>query len=198
MQIILATTSPGRISLFHQLGLPFQVVAPVGVTEETKMLTTPEELVFINASRKAQSVAKGRKEGLVIGCDTLGFLGNKVLGKPADAKHAKQMLLELNGKTHLIITGIVVIDCASGKKEASFDKTLVTFKTVPSKQIEQYAETGEPIGKAGAYAFQGMGGALLVKKAEGSASNVIGLPIEKLFILLEKFGVKTPVKVVKK
>lgn len=194
MKIILATTSPGRISLFNQLGLPFESVAPVGVTEEIKLLTSPEELVFINASRKAELVAKGRTEGLVIGCDTLAFLDGKVLGKPYDAKHAKQMLSELNGKTHLIVTGLAAIDCASGEKEFAFDKTLVTFKSVSGKQIEEYAESGEPLGKAGAYAFQGMGGALLVKKIDGSPSNVVGLPLEKLFLLLEKFGVKPPAK----
>ena len=189
MEIYLATTSAARISLFGQLGLPFKSVAPEGVQEATEISTTPEDLVVLNATMKAKSVAETLDEGLVIGCDTLGFLEGVPLGKPNNAAHAREMLLEMNGKTHLIETGIAVVDCATGAIETDFDKTLVTFKRVPEKVIEEYAKSGEPLGKAGAYAFQGRGGALLIAKAEGSASNVIGIPLQKLLALLAKFGV---------
>lgn len=190
MKIFLATTSRARIELFRQLGVEFEIVAPTNVAEKTIVFTTPEELVAHNALLKAKSVSRIAGDGLIVGCDTLGFLDGEPLGKPADAEHARQMLLKMNGRVHEMITGVAIVSVQDTRVETGFEKTLVTFNRVSEKQIAEYASSGEPLGKAGAFAVQGIG-ALLVKKIEGSASNVAGMPLEKLCEMLSAFGVET-------
>jgi len=188
MKIVFASTSPTRRKFVSQAGLEFEFASPVGAKELTGGLP-PEELVKQNALNKALAVAEKKENCLVIGCDTVVFFGGKIIGKPRDGEHAKKILLELGGNWHEILTGVAVVECGSGKKLVEVESTRVKFKKVGGKQIDEYVESGEPLGKAGAYAVQEKGG-FLVEKIEGSYSNIVGAPLEKIVGMLKQFGVE--------
>ena len=119
------------------------------------------------------------------------MLDGRLLGKPDDAAHARRMLKQLSGKCHEVLTGFTIMDSGSGKTVSRVIKTKVYFKELSSRQIEEYVETGEPLGKAGAYAIQGLGAAM-VDKIEGDYFNVVGLPVRALARELKKFGIELP------
>jgi len=171
----------------ERLGTPFVVIAPVGIEEI--QVGNPREVVTRNASAKAGVVAAGLKEGLVVGADTVVAIDNIILGKAEEPLEAKEMLEVLRGRMHIILTGLAVIDAGTGRREVSVVETKVWILPLTDDEIKNYISTGEPMGKAGGYAIQGAGGAL-VERVEGSFENVVGLPIARLRSMLKGFGLE--------
>jgi septum formation protein len=133
-------------------------------------------------------VATRLEAGIVLGADTMVVLGGQVLGKPADDADAMRMLRHLSGREHRVVTGIAVVDARSGSVRSSSVTSTVRFRTLSDGEIGRYVATGEPRGKAGAYAIQGIG-AGLISALEGCFTNVVGLPLCETARLLRAAGV---------
>ena len=185
-KIVLASSSPRRVKLLKQLGVPFDVMEPDGVHEEDDGV--PEEVVIRNAQAKADHVASKLDEGIVIGADTIVVLGDAIIGKAMNDQEATEMLVALQGRSHRVLTGLVVVDASSKRMETDVVETHVTFRSLLEEEVARYVATGEPLGKAGGYAVQGIG-AVIVEEVHGCFYNVVGLPLYRLNMLLEKFGV---------
>jgi septum formation protein len=188
-KIVLASTSPRRRELMERLGVPFDVIAPEGVEEIQE--GDPRKVVALNASAKAISVADGLRAGLVVGADTVVVVDETIMGKAEDPPEARGMLAALEGRMHRVLTGLAVVDAEAGRKEVAVVETKVWFHPLTCEEIGGYVSTGEPLGKAGGYAIQGAGGAL-VERIEGCFENVVGLPLSRLRSMLEGFGLETP------
>jgi len=183
-KLILASASPRRRQLLRQIGLTFQVI-PSSVDESNDVYHDPSASVQAIALRKARDVAASVEDGIVIGADTQILMDDEVLGKPEDAADAVRMLSKLSGRTHRVITGVALVDAGTSFEETWVETTLVTFRKLSDDEISDYVETGEPMGKAGAYGIQG-GAAAFVEKIEGCYFNVVGLPLAKLVQKLRK------------
>lgn len=143
---------------------------------------SPSDAVLYLSKIKAEPYRNDND--IVIGADTVVSIDGKILGKPADKEHAKQMLRALSGREHSVFTGITII---KGSMEKSFyAETRVKFFDLSEKEISDYIETGEPMDKAGAYGIQGFG-SLLVEKIDGDYFNVVGLPVSILNKVLKEF-----------
>jgi septum formation protein len=175
---ILASTSPRRAELLRQLNVSFQVV-PGDAAEMAHEHLSPWELCQLNAHRKARTVAKKIPDALVLGADTLVFLGDEIMGKPADIADARRMLTRLQGRTHQVVTGISLIHLRAHRERIFAVSTDVTFRSLTAGQIDDYLARVNPLDKAGAYAIQEHGD-LIVSEISGSYSNVVGLPVERL------------------
>ena len=183
-KLILASQSPRRLELLRQITDQFEVV-PSSVEEKLDYGLRPEENVRLLARAKAESVAKKYPHCWVIGADTLVALHQEILGKPVDVSDAERILRRLSGKEHRVMTGICVVSPGKTLDKAVTSK--VRFKSLSQEEISNYIQTGEPMDKAGAYAIQGKG-SFMVRDYSGSHSNIIGLPIDELKILLKKTG----------
>jgi septum formation protein len=172
--LILASASPRRAELLASAGYVF-LVEPADADESVLDGEHPEAYVLRVARAKARAVAARRpRECLVLGADTVVVSGTEILGKPADAADATRMLNRLSGAVHDVLTAVVVI--GPGGELSEVVRTRVRFLELTAADIAWYVETGEPEGKAGAYAIQGRG-ARFVDWIEGSWSNVVGLPV---------------------
>lgn len=186
MKILLASGSPRRKEILTALGYDFDIF--VTDADETTEERDPARLVELLAHRKAEAAkaAVGTTDAVILAADTVVAADGEILGKPADAADAERMLRLLSGKEHKVMTGICLI--AGETILVSHDETKVFFKTLDDRDIEDYLATGEPFGKAGAYAVQGIAGKF-VDHIEGSFSNVVGLSEELLTDMLQKIGV---------
>ena len=194
IRIILASSSPRRLQLLKSIGLEFDVVASQ-LEEVIDENLTPEALVRNLAKQKAtdvfQSLSKHSNNILVIGADTMVVLDGRFLGKPVDDADAKLMLTKLSGRTHLVFTGVHILSKKADNSTQyleTVEQTHVTFRKLQEKEIEAYIATREPMDKAGAYALQGIGSAL-VAGVNGCCTNVIGLPIPRVVSMLRELGV---------
>ena len=186
MAIILASASPRRQELLRQVGCDFSVMISDIIEDNTQNIP-PEQLAVLQAKEKAIDISsKAYHDDVVIGADTIVVLDGQVYGKPDDVNDARRILHQLSGKEHQVITGIAIV--RSGKVWTDFVTTTVKFAHMTAEQIERYLATGEPMGKAGAYAIQGIG-ALFVEGIHGCYTNVVGLPLNKLSDVLRKAGV---------
>ena len=187
MRIILASNSPRRQELMSQIGIKFEVI-PSNFKEDEVALPAAKMAEYF-AYMKAKDVAESAKEAaLVIGSDTIVYC-DEIMGKPKNRKEAFCMLTKLSGKHHLVISGISIINTATGESLTEHESTKVKMKELSSEEIIAYINTGEPEDKAGAYAIQGLG-SLFVEEIRGDYFNVVGLPIFRLRNMLEHFGVK--------
>jgi septum formation protein len=184
--LILASVSLRRAELLRQLGLDFQVVAS-DAPEMAHEHLSPWELCQLNAHRKARAVAKKHPDALVLGADTLVFLDNEIMGKPAHLAEAKRMLTRLQGRTHQVVTGVSLIHLRAHRECTFVASTDVTFRPLTAGQIDEYLAKVNPLDKAGAYAIQEHGD-LIVAEISGSYSNVVGLPIEGVAEELEAWN----------
>ena len=173
----------------ERLSVSFDVIAPIGVEEI--QVGTPRKVVTRNASAKASEVAAGLNEGLVVGADTVVAIDDTILGKAESPREAREMLEALRGRMHRILTGLAVIDVETGRRDVDIVVTKVWIHPVSDDEIWSYVSSGELRGKAGGYAIQGAGSAL-VERVEGSFENVVGLPIAQLRSMLEGFGLEIP------
>jgi septum formation protein len=178
VRLILASRSPQRRAILEQLGVEFEVVAPNGVDELDA--GPPAEVVAENAYRKAAGVDAG-VEGVVLGVDTIVALGSRIYGKPPDAGEARMTLEALSGRRHTVLSGVCVV--ASGRVRTAVASTVVEFRRLPSALLDWYLATEEWRERAGGYAIQGRGAAL-VAAIDGDYSNVVGLPVPTLLELL--------------
>lgn len=186
-EIVLASASPRRTELMKQIGLEFTVF-PSNIDESMENVLSRKEAVKNLSYAKAFSVAQRcSKSSLIIGADTI-VVKNGILGKPENDQQAFDMLKSLQGGWHEVITGVSVIDNSSLKSIKACEITRVKMRKLKDDYIYSYINTGETRDKAGAYGIQGMG-ALLVEKIEGCYFNVVGLPLTRLSIMLEEFGV---------
>jgi len=186
-QLILASKSPRRRYLLKQAGLSFSVV-PSGIDESTLPVSSPEVYVREMAEAKAADVSEKYPGKWVIGADTIVLIDGIILGKPNARSEARGMLKHLSGQTHQVLTGYAI--CCKRKKRHFSEtiKTEVLFKNLTDAEIEWYIHTTEPFDKAGAYAIQGLG-TFLVKRINGSYTNVVGLPVCEVIEFLIKEGI---------
>jgi len=185
-RIILASASPRRAQLLRQIGVDFEL-APGQIQERPHPDEAPPDYITRIARAKVIAIARKRDSGLVIGADTIVVLDGRILGKPEDENVARNMLRQLSGKWHAVMTGVALYDVATRHEVADFDKTLVKFAQLNDREIEWYLKTGEPMDKAGAYGIQGFGG-LLVEEIAGNYYNVVGLPLPLVYRLARGLG----------
>lgn len=184
--MILASQSPRRRALLADAGFDLEIV-PANIDENRREDETPVELVARLATEKAESVrgslGHAPADGLLVAADTIVWMGDEALGKPADPADAARMLRELSGRTHHVSTGVCAMKLgpdASPIATTSFVETTdVTFWELSDAEIVAYVETDEPLDKAGAYGIQGAG-RLLVQEITGDYANVVGLPVSRL------------------
>jgi septum formation protein len=176
--IILASASPRRSELLRQIGVEFNVV-----TSDTPEIhdgeLTAREIAQVNAYRKARNVAKKHPDALVLGADTLVYLETILMGKPGSLEHAYQMLEQLQGRTHEVVTAVCLLNLRNHRQRIFTEVTNVTFRPLDAVKIRRYLTKVNPLDKAGAYAIQEEGD-LIVEKIAGSYTNVVGLPVERL------------------
>jgi septum formation protein len=205
--LVLASASPRRKLLLHQIGLRFEVI-PVDVDEQAIFdhiqcagardgatnpsadgLTAAQVLAAAEAKAAGAAAllpADGQRL-LIVAADTVVFIDNSVLGKPIDQADAVRMLTLLAGRTHRVLTGVVVLDPTTGRSVSGVEDSRVTFTPLTKAWIEAYVATGEPMDKAGAYAVQGLG-SIFIERVEGCYFNVVGLPLSLLARLLREQG----------
>ncbi|MFN4032797.1 MAG: Maf family protein [Fimbriimonadales bacterium] len=193
---VLASQSPRRQSLLRLFGKPFEV-HPAQIEEHLPEYSARPALLGKRLARaKAEAVAPCYDDALIIAADTLVVIDRRVLGKPADAQEAFEMLRLLAGRTHTVITALCLLARQGGATThlvLDAPRTRVTFRPLSDECIRWYIGTGEPFDKAGAYGIQEYG-ALLIDKVQGCYFNVVGLPLATLAKRLEELGTWTPQK----
>lgn len=186
--ILLASASPRRKELLQQVGVPFQVVNH-RIEEELLIGESPQDYVSRLALEKAQSVLDHLpvdQDRVVLGADTAVVCENAILGKPSNQADAMRMLRLLSGREHLVFSSVALV--SRQQRKVAVSTTAVEFRPLVSEELEAYWLSGEPRGKAGAYAIQGLA-AVFVKRIQGSYSGVMGLPLFETARLLNQFGV---------
>ncbi len=187
MNIILASNSKRRREILTSCGIAHKVI-PSNAAEYMTISKLPEQVAMINARIKAEAVAKNLKSGYVIGADTVVLLAAKIIGKPKDASHAKNMLKEMSGKTISVYTGLCVIDVKKRNFISDYEKSLVTVKKLKASEIPKYFKLLGPYDKAGGFSIEGVG-SFIFDNIKGSYFNVLGLPTAKLREMFKKLGV---------
>lgn len=181
---ILASASPRRRELLENMGCNFNI--RVSDAQEVSEGLSPEETALYNARSKALAVARECPELPVLGADTVVEVDGGIYGKPKDENHAMEMLRQLSGRSHNVLTAIAFVK--DGHVFSEVEATEVRFASMTDEEIKSYVATGEPMDKAGAYAIQGRAEAW-VEGIYGSWSNVVGLPLYRLRVLAGKAGI---------
>ena len=182
--ITLASASPQRRQLLEEDGFDVTVVAP-RVDERASGGPPPRERTLALARAKARDVAARGACGLVVAADTLTVFGDRVIGKPENESHAREILKALSGTTHICMTAVCLVDCETGEERTAVTETEIVMRELTDEMIDDYVASGECMGKAGAYAIQAKADAF-VKRIRGSFTNVVGLPMETLGMLLDE------------
>jgi len=180
-KLILASGSPRRAEILNAVGWPFEVVTS-GIDETRKPGENPDAYVQRLALEKARAVATRREAGLILAADTTVVVDDQLLGQPEDDRDAQRMLKLLSGKWHEVLTGIALKRIGSETK-VGIETTRVRFAELSESEIDWYVSTGEPRGKAGAYAIQGRA-ALFVEEVSGDYFNIVGLPIRLVYEMI--------------
>ncbi len=189
MKIILASSSPRRAEILRNAGIAFEIRA-TQIDETALSGETAPAMVARLAEAKGRAAGRmdvGMRDFMIVGADTTVELEGEILGKPRDSANARAMLAKLSGRTHHVLTGIFVLRLPDNATRAAVENSAVTFAPLDEKVINAYAATGEPIGKAGAYAIQGLAGRY-IPRIEGCYFNVVGLPLARLYALLRELG----------
>jgi septum formation protein len=186
IQLVLASRSQARKDILQQLGLSF-TIDPADIDENIQDRETPAEHVSELAYRKVVKVSGRHPSCLVIGADTVIVDDQGIIGKPHSPVEARAILARLSGKSHKVITGMAIINSATGASARKWDISTVTVRSLSPQTIERYIQTDEPFGKAGGYALQGLG-ALLIARVQGDYNNVLGLSITSFVEALEELG----------
>jgi septum formation protein len=187
-ELVLASASARRREILERLGFEFEVVV-TGVEENADSCDDHEQFTVLLAERKAREARGARSGKTIIAADTIVVCGGTRLGKPSDAAEAAAMLAMLSGRSHDVITGVALIG-PNGACVAHAERTKVSFRPLSEQEITTYIATGEPFGKAGAYAIQGFA-APFIERIDGCYFNVVGLPVRLLFSMfleLERTG----------
>jgi septum formation protein len=184
---ILASASPRRKEILGRLGLRFRI-DPSGMEEPDRSPhETPSRYAVRLACLKGRESAQKHKSGFILSADTIVVLGSHILTKPDSSSDARRMIQQLSGRWHEVITGICVIDAATGREHSAFSRTRVHFRKLSAAEIKWYIKTGEYRDKAGAYGVQGYA-SLFIDRIEGCYFNIVGFPVSTFERLCEKFG----------
>ena len=187
MKIILGSQSPRRHELLSSLGFEFEVAIP-DIDEIYPPETTIDSVAAYIAKKKADAlIEKINEDDILICADTLVVLEGKIIGKPSNRDHAKEMLERLSGRTHKVITSYCIVHKA--QYHCNSVETFVTFNELKEEEIRYYLENGNPYDKAGGYGIQDWIGCIAVHKIVGSYTNVMGFPTAEIFNELKKLGV---------
>lgn len=187
-KIILASASPQRKNLMNLLGVPYKI-QPSHSDELKKITTTCSQFVKDNALLKAREVAGRVDDAIVIGADTIVYVGGKkIIGKPKDLKQAKQHLKLLMSRPHWVYTGVALIDTGAKKEIVDYEKTKIFMTRLSDVAIDEYYRHMSPLDKAGGFDIEGKG-SMFIRRIEGCYFNVVGLPLAKLRTMLKKVGV---------
>ena len=173
--LILASVSPRRRDILNQIGIPFESVGN-SMDEAVYKKLKPTDFACLMAIRKAESAREVYKRRWILAADTLVVINKRIFGKPRDAQDCRTMLSELSARRHRVITGFCILGPSGKKPHLEAISTMVDVKQLSALEIQAYIDTGEPFGKAGAYAIQGIG-AFMVEGIEGSYTNIVGLPV---------------------
>ena len=185
-QLILASSSPRRISLLKEANYDFEVI-PSDIDEESYLCEgmSPRDHAVALAKAKAYSVAERYPKRLVLGSDCLADVDGEIVGKPEDAEHAEDIIRKLFSKPHRVITAVAIVCVDRGVEEVFSDTTIIYPKEITQDQISRYIKTRKWEGKAGAYGIQD-NKFDFVDRIEGSFTNVVGLPMEKTVEVLDR------------
>lgn len=184
--IVLASASPARLALLRNAGLDPKVIVS-GVDEDAFTAHSPAALSLVLAKAKAEAVASGLEEGLVIGCDSILELDGRPYGKPGTSEEAVERWRIMRGRTGRLVTGHCVIDVPAGRQAAQVATTVVRFGQPSEEEIAAYVATGEPLALAGGFSIEGRGG-WFVEGIEGDHGNVLGLSLPLLRELFDELG----------
>jgi septum formation protein len=190
VRVVLASASPARLAVLRGAGLDPEVIVS-GVDEDAYSAATTGELTALLAGAKASAVAATQAGGLVIGCDSMLDLDGVALGKPAGADEAIARWHAMRGRTGTLLTGHCVIDAATGQRASGVAASVIRFGTPSDEEIAAYVGTGEPLGMAGAFTIEGLGG-WFIDSIDGDHNNVIGISLPLLRTLLLDLGVTIP------
>jgi septum formation protein len=182
--IVLASASPRRQELLRKAGIPFEV-QPADVPEDPLPGESAQACAERLAREKALVVAGQRPHDCVLGADTVVVVDGQILGKPSDAAAAARMLRLLSGREHQVITGVCLV--VSGRWSVASEITSVTMSEISENEMTQYAASGEPMDKAGAYAIQGIA-SRWISRIDGDYCNVVGLPVALVWRMLREKG----------
>ncbi len=199
-KLLLASASPRRRELLESLGIGFETLAP-DIDESTRDYLPPAERVLALAEDKARASAGAAPRSaprLVLGADTLVSLEDPgaspvVLGKPSGEEEARAMIELIQGRTHLVHTGIALVDRSSGSARTALSSSAVSFAPMDGAEIDAYLESGDWVGAAGAYRIQGRA-ALHIERLDGSWSCVVGLPMRELYVILRDAEFRVPIR----
>jgi septum formation protein len=190
MKLMLASASPRRAEILRSAGIAFDVLA-VDVDETPRAGETAEAMCRRLAGAKARAAAArlvaASEPVIVVAADTTVEIEGEILGKPVSPEDARQILRRLSGKTHRVLTALALIRLPDGDTRSDLESTAVRFSSLSAQEINAYVATGEPMGKAGAYAIQGRAGCF-VERVEGCYFNVVGLPLARLYRNLKELG----------
>jgi len=193
MKLYLASGSPRRRELLTTAGVAFEI-RPCNDPEETAA-AAPVQTVLDLSSHKAQAVFEeiadtATADFAVLGADTIVVIDNEIIGKPKDDADARQILKRLSGRTHQVFTGVCILVQKDGKtrKKSFYERTSVTMYPITDAELDDYLASGEHLDKAGAYAIQGLA-VKFVRKVTGDYSNIVGLPVARVYHQLVKLGV---------
>ena len=187
-KLLLASSSPRRAEILRISGWSFQTLS-VTVDESLRSGETAVNYVMRLALEKAKAAAADCSASLMVGADTTVVIDEKILGKPRDSADARLMLQTLQGRWHVVLTGIALLSAESAKPKVAHESTEVKFAAMNEDEIRWYVETGEPMDKAGAYAIQGQG-ARFIEGIKGDYFNVMGLPLRLLYELVRDLRVQ--------
>jgi septum formation protein len=190
VRVVLASASPARLAVLRAAGISPEVIVS-GVDEDAFAAATTAELTQVLATAKASAVAAGLADGYVIGCDSMLDLEGQAYGKPASPAEAARLWRQLGGRSGTLFTGHCLIDVAAGKQVTATAATTVRFGTPSDTEIAAYVATGEPLGMAGAFTIEGLGG-WFVDSIDGDHNNVIGISVPVLRQLFLELGVTIP------
>lgn len=190
LPLVLASGSPRRRELLASLGIDFLIDSGNGDEPRPEPGESPEAYAVRASTAKARQVANRHPKAVILAADTIVVLDGDILGKPVDDADALAMLTRLSGRTHQVVTGCCLLTPDSGEERFAVSSD-VTMRRSSREELLAYAATGEPRDKAGAYAIQGLGG-FLVRRVEGSYTNVVGLPLSRVLERLLVDGVLAP------
>jgi len=184
--LVLASASPRRADLLRMLGLAF-TTAPASIDEAPRPGESPEEVALRLAREKALAVPQPAGRALIVAADTIVVIAGEILGKPRDDDESRRFVGRLAGRTHEVVTAVALRACPEESVDCEHAVSRVTFAPLSPAEIDWYTATGEGRDKAGAYALQGIG-ALFITAVEGSYTNVIGLPLDRLYPHFVRWG----------
>ena len=182
-KIVLASASPRRAEILRTVNWPFEAL-PMEVDETRKQ--DEDAATYVQRLARAKAEAARRSTGsTIVAADTVVVIDEQILGKPRDRDDARNMLRQLSGQWHQVLTGVALIDNATSELKVAYETTEVKFAVMSQDEIDWYVSTGEPMDKAGAYAIQGLG-ARFIEEIKGDYFNVVGLPVRLLYEMLRE------------